>query len=81
MSNELKISDIEQYKIDAKKEFNVAADASLLLCSSNSISNDQCAEFDFYNIDSLQKIFGWYENKFVSDVEKYKIVKASDGLS
>jgi len=63
------ISKIEKYNIDAKKEFSVSVDASLLLCQLNSTADKTCTEFDFYSKKQTNK-FGWINDAFVSNAEK-----------
>lgn len=69
------ITTFDVYNIDAKKEFNVSTDASLLFLrfgepDKNKIS--QANEYSIYEPNILIKKFGWVGNNFVSDVEKYK---------
>ncbi|MBI4647146.1 MAG: hypothetical protein HY738_11285 [Bacteroidia bacterium] len=74
-----KISKIEQYNIDSKKEFNVSVDASLFCCKLNSKPELFCNEFDFYNNSKQFNSFGWFHEKFVSDISRYELSQNIDG--
>lgn len=76
-----KISSLEKLKIDAKREFNASVEASLFYCLFNKEPVYRCKEKDFYISNSKSRIFGWVDNKFVSDIELYRAYKAYDGLS
>jgi hypothetical protein len=76
-----KISSLEKLNIDAKREFNASVEASLFYCSFNKEPVYQCKEQNFYITSSKCKIFGWVDNKFVSDIELYRIYRAYDGIS
>jgi hypothetical protein len=73
-----KISDIKQYNIDAKKEFNVSVNACLFLCSFNKHIDTIINEYDFYS-EKLINEYGWFENKFVANVKLYKKSRRIDG--
>lgn len=75
-----KIADIQKLTIDSKKEFNVSVEASLLYCKMNETPEFICKEFDFYNNAKLINQFGWVNDKFVSDIERYKHSNDIDGL-
>lgn len=66
-NNRFGISDIEELNIDSKKEFNVSADASLLLCRFNAQPSLQCQVSDFYS-GSCRERFGWIGNSFCSKI-------------
>lgn len=76
-----KISEIEKYCIDCKKEFNVSVEASLFYCKLNSVPEFNCKEFNFYNNQNFVQNFGWLENKFVSNIDTYFNTKEIDGKS
>ncbi len=74
-----KVSEIEKYCINAKKEFDVSVEASLLFCQLNSNPASKCTEFDFY--DKRKKLsLGWLNSKFVSNIEYYRKTKNIDGI-
>jgi hypothetical protein len=73
-----KISDIKQYNIDAKKEFNVSVNACLFLCSFNKLIDTIINEYDFYSKKLINE-YGWFENKFVANVKLYKKSRSIDG--
>ena len=77
--NRYKISGIEKYRIDSKKEFNVSVEAALFYCKFNSPSTFDCIEFDFYNNHTPQLKFGWWNDKFVSNIDIYVHTKEIDG--
>ncbi len=74
-----KISDIRQFDIDAKKEFNVSVNACLLYCSLGADNDFTIREYDFYS-KTLIRQYGWVSNKFVADTELYKSYKQLDGM-
>ena len=76
-----KISEIEKYCIDCKKEFNVSVEASLFYCKLNSVPEFNCKEFNFYDNQNFVQNFGWLENKFVSNIDTYFNSKEIDGES
>jgi len=73
------ISTIEKHAINAKKEFDAAVDASLFFCTLNSMPEFSAKEFDFYTAKPKTTI-GWVNNKFASDIEKYKQYQDFDGI-
>ncbi|MDD2635000.1 MAG: SAM-dependent methyltransferase [Bacteroidales bacterium] len=74
-----KISEIEKYCIDSKKEFNVSVEASLLSCQLNSTPSTECIELDFYSLEKKLS-FGWLNFKFVSNIANYSKTKNIDGI-
>lgn len=72
------ISDIKQYNIDAKKEFNVSVNACLFLCSFNKTADTVVKEHNFYTRE-LIKEYGWVDNKFVANIGLYLKSKDIDG--
>lgn len=78
--NKCEISSIEKLSIDSKKEFNVSVDASLFFCKLNSVPEFYCKEFNFYNKENLVQMFGWLDNKFVSNIDTYNHTKEIDGV-
>jgi hypothetical protein len=77
--NKHKISHLEKYGIDSKKEFNVSVEASLFFLHLNSKPAFDCKEFSFYKNDVLIKQFGWFTGKFVSDIDNYTHIEQFDG--
>jgi hypothetical protein len=86
------ISDLEKLCIDSKKEFNVSVKACLFSFNLNSKSEFECSESDFYSQNELTTIqkredpkkikrFGWFDNKFVSNIDTYINAKDIDGKS
>jgi hypothetical protein len=72
------ISNIKQFDIDAKKEFNVSVNACLLLCSLNKNPDIAISEYDFYT-NNLIREYGWVNNKFVSNIDLYLKSENMDG--
>ena len=70
-SNHENISKIEQYNIDAAKEFSVSVAASLLYLEFGSGKAQECSVFDFYS-RAKQYSYGWVGEKFVSNTEIYR---------
>ena len=77
--NKYSISEIEKHTINAKKEFDASVDASLFVCKFNSTSEFTAKEFDFYT-SKPRVTLGWVNNKFASDIEKYKKYQHLDGI-
>lgn len=73
-----RIGKIEKYNIDSKKEFNVSVEASLFFCQLNSSPSVECDEFDFYSLKKKSS-FGWFNAKFVSNLDEYDKTKEVDG--
>jgi len=77
--NKYLISDIEKHTINAKQEFNASVDASLFVCKFNATPEFTAREFDFYTSKPRVSL-GWVNNKFASDIEKYKKYQHLDGV-
>ncbi|MCH7612765.1 MAG: hypothetical protein IIB45_05335 [Candidatus Marinimicrobia bacterium] len=77
---QFKITDIKQFDIDTKKEFNVSVNACLFSCKLGIEKQYTLNQFDFYS-SSFIKEYGWVNDKFVSNVEFYKKTKQIDGES
>lgn len=89
------ISELEKLCIDSKKEFNVSVEACLFYCNLNTESEFECSEFDFYSQNEWittqrtqrkqeqrkAKRFGWFDGKFVSNIDTYLDTKDIDGES
>jgi len=81
------ISNIKQYKIDAKKEFNASVEASLFFCKLNKMPTFNCEVFDFSvflrsGINSAPQknhSFGWQKEHFVSNLETYTQTEEIEG--
>lgn len=73
-----RISNIKQYNIDAKKEFDVSVNACLFLCTFNKNFDTIINEYDFYT-NKLINNYGWVDNKFVANVALYLKSKDIDG--
>jgi len=75
----LKISDIKQFDINAKLEFNVSVNACLFYGAIGKTDEYSIKEFDFYT-KHFYKEYGWFKSLFVSDLESYKSTFEIDGL-
>jgi hypothetical protein len=73
-----RISKIQQFDIDAKKEFNVSVNACLILCSLNNEPDFTINEYNFYTTQRIRK-YGWINQKFVADVDLYLSANDIDG--
>lgn len=74
-----RISHLEKFIIDSKKEFDASVDAALFSCRLNDVPAFLCDEYDFYNNSKKVKRFGWIASKFVSNVEDYMASNRIDG--
>ncbi len=77
--NKYSISEIEKHCIDSKKEFNVSVEASLFYCKLKSNTQNYCTEYNFYNNQNPTLQFGWLDDKFVSNIDRYFNTKNIDG--
>ncbi|MCI0512013.1 hypothetical protein L0128_02210 [candidate division KSB1 bacterium] len=76
------ISNIKTFKIDAKKFFSASVEASLFTCHLNQPSHDLiCDAYENMMDHSVSVKFGWYKNKFISDLAAYKNSLDYDGRS
>lgn len=74
------LSNISQYNIDAHKEFDVAVSAALLSMSLFGGHEKICQVYNFYSKSFLYS-FGWFEGRFVANVDFYKKTRIIDGTS
>ena len=67
-------SSFKIFDFDAKAEFQVAADACLMIISFKEpkLFKNQVDEYSLYNPNHPLKKFGWYNQKFVSNISNYK---------
>ncbi|RLI85068.1 MAG: methyltransferase [Archaeoglobales archaeon] len=77
----LKIRNAKLLLIDAKKEFNVNASAGLFIADFGYEVTTTCKVSSFYCPSKETRKFGWYNSKFVSDIELYKRYGFLDGVS
>lgn len=69
------ITTMKLFNFDAKKEFGVATDASLFFVRVGESGKERIQTCEVYNLDdpdSRIRVFGWVNDRFVSDVESYK---------
>ena len=70
---------MQQFKIDAKKEFGASVEASLFVCKTGE-AESVCKVYDFYTT-GYERTFGWTNHKFVSNIETYNRTSSLDGVS
>ncbi|GAB6006492.1 class I SAM-dependent methyltransferase [Geobacillus vulcani] len=78
------VTTLKMFNFDAKKEFDVVTDASLLLVKIGEEGKDPIHTCDVFNLDEPEKklrTFGWVNDKFVADVEKYRNSSNIDNVS
>ncbi|MBX2890716.1 MAG: hypothetical protein KF734_07295 [Saprospiraceae bacterium] len=76
----LKIGNLKQYPIDAKREFGAAVEASLFSCKLNQTPEYQCAQIQMLLDRKPDFHFGWQENQFVANAEKHEAFRSFDGV-
>lgn len=77
-----KISDLKLLNIDAKKDFNAAADASLFVVKYGiSTEKPVCRTYKLDEPDAEISSFGWFNHKFVSNIDKYANSSVIDDCS
>lgn len=76
----LEINSFCQYNIDAKREFGVSVAASLLYLTIGNKIIKCCEVKNFYTQSDISK-YGWIDNHFVADADKYQEYKYMDGES
>jgi len=74
-----KVSNFQQYTFDAKKEFDVATDASAFVASFNQKLLLECKVYSLYEPKREVKRFGWVKDSFVSDIEAYNDTRNYEG--
>ena len=77
----LKISNARAILINAKREFNINAEAALFVADLNSHGEKFCSVSSLDAPNRQLRKFGWYHSKFVSDIELYKETAYIDGNS
>lgn len=73
-NNDWNTTTIDQYNFNAKKEFNVNTDASLLLIKIGENNKNKSKICNVYDLDAPEKLiktYGWIGDKFVSNIEDY----------
>ncbi len=71
--NRLPLADTSLYHIDAKKHFDVAVDACLLVCQTTTqVASKVCHTYQYLQQDTYQATFGWVNNRLVADVNLYQ---------
>lgn len=73
------VSNICQWNIDATKEFDVSAAASLFTCQFGGSYSLNCSVYDFYTKQFIQE-YGWVNHNFVSNIQKYRQTQKYDGI-
>lgn len=75
---EINVGEIKQIRFNVQKIFNINANASIFMATLNHSSNYSCQVINFHS-KKKEKIYGWYNGKFVANITKYKIVKEMEG--
>ncbi len=76
------VSEVRQVEIDAKREFGVSVEASLLLLTTGRPNRLMTCQVSILNEpERVKRTFGWSRNKFVSSVEGYEETFELDGKS
>ncbi|KAB2488383.1 hypothetical protein [Priestia endophytica] len=78
------VTTVELYNFDAKKEFNVATDASLFLVRIGEPHKQRvntCDVYDLSNPNNKLRTYGWINDKFVSNVDSYQDSSSVDNVS
>lgn len=78
-SSPLRIGDLQQQTIDAKREFNVSVDASLFSATLQTEPTLACVESSFDDKVLGTSTFGWVNEKFVSNCQAYEELAQFDG--
>lgn len=76
----LRIGRLKQSPIDAKKEFGATVEAAVFSCELNQTPEFQCVQIEMSANAKPDFHFGWQENQFVANTEKYEPFKAFDGI-
>jgi hypothetical protein len=80
--HQLKTANIRAYAIDARRQFNAAVEASLLVMDLGRVSPTfSCQVATLDQPDQVTQVFGWVGAKFVADTENYSKASALDGES
>ncbi len=77
--NQFPISNLEQYTIDAQREFGASVSASLFYCQFGPPASQHITTYDFYAREKLTT-YGWKKEKFVSNINDYERYTHFDGL-
>lgn len=76
------IANIKSFTIDTNKYFGASVVSSLFTCNLNQTDeNIICENYNFANSQSLKNKFGWYNDKFIYDLDKYVNNYEYDGHS
>jgi len=67
--------------IDAKKEFDISANAALFVADFDSEGEGFCTVSSLYQPNCQDRKYGWIDGKFASDIDLYDKYKHIDGQS
>ncbi len=80
-NNKIQVSDILSLAINTKKVFGASCNASIFFSNlGQRNSNLVCTSGNWEKPNEQHNKYGWVNNKFVSDVDKYVNVNAIDGV-
>jgi len=74
------IAGMKRVGIDSQKEFNASVDASLFFAEFRKKPDLECSVADSFE-EPAKSRFGWYEEKFVANIEQYGQTAVFDGQS
>ena len=77
----LKLSNLHCLNINSKKEFSIATDSGLFFANLGKVSEKYCITSSLYEPEKVIRKFGWFNKKFVSNIDIYKNYKDLDGES
>ncbi|MHC1591178.1 MAG: hypothetical protein ACXQS8_03765 [Candidatus Helarchaeales archaeon] len=77
----LTLSNIKSLRIDAKKEFGINAKAALFTADFGRNHETHCLNSSLFHPEKKYNIFGWIQDKFVSDIKTYERSRFMDGKS
>ncbi len=75
----LHLSEMEMHGFDASKAFGVATSGAFFVARNGRNDGTECAVHDLLDPRISKPPFGWYDEKFVSDIPSYKEVAYIDG--
>lgn len=75
------IGEMKAYRLDARREFGVSADAALFCCTLGQAPGQQCEDRTFAAPKVSGRRFGWEGEAFVADCRAYRAVVRYAGQS
>lgn len=75
------LSNIKMLLFNATDVFGVSCEASLLVLDLGAGNKKTCDVYDIKKPDKINRVFGWVNNNFISDVTNYSMGSHIDGIS